>query len=359
MAVSIRAAQPSHVAAFDGTRGVAISLVVVHHAFPTSSFRGEIGVDIFFVLSGYLITRLLLAERDLDYGIRLRRFYLRRLLRLYPALLAMLVCLLPLGAVITPSFDRYLIDSAEAATYLTNLVQTWTGGGTGPLAHLWSLAEEEQFYLVWPPILTLLLWRRLGGRAIVRGLVMASAASFVVFATSTAGPHEVGRDPIARAGGLALGAAVALLVHYRAVRTVHRSIVAMSTALLCAVVIAGSTGALDRSLVVPLATVAVAPIIAHLATAAEGAFVATVTVRPLVFLGTVSYSLYLWHYPLFTLLLSTLHWSSPQVACFGIPAAVTIAAASRRWVELPMLRLRDRSRTSRVTPAVPAQICRE
>src|SRR4051812_31140019 len=143
--------------ALDGLRAVAITLVVSLHAFRWPN-GGYLGVDLFFVLSGFLITTLLLEEHHATGRISLSRFYLRRARRLLPALFVMLAAY-SAWSLTTQGVDptRYVL---EGVLYCTNYFLAYRGQ-LSPIEHLWSLAEEEQFYLLWPLLLIgLLLWRR-------------------------------------------------------------------------------------------------------------------------------------------------------------------------------------------------------
>jgi peptidoglycan/LPS O-acetylase OafA/YrhL len=148
-----------HVPALDGIRGLAIALVVSMHAFGFPA-GGFIGVDLFFVLSGFLITTLLLEEVEATGRISLRDFYERRVRRLLPALLVLLI----VYSVVEAARGRSVLPAVAGLFYFSNFSNFLhlTAWRTNALDHLWSLAEEEQFYLVWPPILILLVrWRRL------------------------------------------------------------------------------------------------------------------------------------------------------------------------------------------------------
>ncbi len=158
-------ARLGYVPALDGVRAVAVLLVVACHAL--SMPGGFLGVEIFFVLSGFLITTLLLEERQAQGRLGLRSFYIRRVWRLYPALAALLAAWLVLSALgLTP-----LPPAGEAVgvlvsgTYLANAANAWFFPLPIGLQHLWSLALEEQFYLLWPPLLALVLYKRIGWRA--------------------------------------------------------------------------------------------------------------------------------------------------------------------------------------------------
>src|SRR4051812_44258785 len=137
-------------ATLDGLRAFAVILVIATHSIADLPIGG-VGVLLFFVLSGYLITTLLIRERDATGRIALRLFYLRRAIRLYPALIVMLVVTVALGASVG--------SALMAATYTTNLFNS-LGIGNSPYGHTWSLAIEEQFYLLWPFLLPMVLRRR-------------------------------------------------------------------------------------------------------------------------------------------------------------------------------------------------------
>ena len=171
-------ARPPRNQALDGARGVAVALVVGSHWSPAHvRYGGAVGVIVFFVLSGYLITSILLAEHAATGRIDLRAFYTRRALRLFPAL-ALLVVALPFlqKLVADPQLTYgYIRWAGETALYLGDFVRS--GGGTlGPLDHTWSLAVEEQFYLVWPLVLLALLFRARGDAAKLLRSVAALAA---------------------------------------------------------------------------------------------------------------------------------------------------------------------------------------
>jgi peptidoglycan/LPS O-acetylase OafA/YrhL len=168
----------------DGLRAFSILIVVTAHlALGTQNFpyvyplekMGNFGVRVFFVLSGFLITSILLAEQERTGTIWLRRFYFRRVLRLFPA------CWVLVGVVAILASRGYLVlhrhDLFFAATYLANF--HWTAGW--PLRHLWSLAVEEQFYLLWPLVLRSL--RRTGGIWLLLGTIVGAPIFRVVFAS--------------------------------------------------------------------------------------------------------------------------------------------------------------------------------
>lgn len=149
----------------DGLRAIAVVSVLIFHTFPTLLPGGFIGVDIFFVISGYLISSILL--RDLTNNrFSIKQFYLRRIRRIYPALLIVLLSCFMIGwfFLVADDFKQLSKHIAGGAFFVSNLMLIQEAGyfdtasSTKPLLHLWSLGIEEQFYLIWPPILCL-LWR--------------------------------------------------------------------------------------------------------------------------------------------------------------------------------------------------------
>jgi hypothetical protein len=196
--------------ALDGLRGVAIALVMLHHADVLPG--GYIGVDVFFVLSGFLITTLLLEERAAQGRISLRGFYRRRARRILPALITLLLGYLVVVALAGGSGIRAV---ALGGFFTGNAVQAFANpnplaqNGLG-LAHLWSLAEEEQFYLLWPVVLILLARTRrlipalatiLAVALVWRGVLAAEGASF----------YRIYYGPDTHADGLLAGALLAAL----------------------------------------------------------------------------------------------------------------------------------------------------
>ncbi|HQV57844.1 MAG TPA: acyltransferase family protein, partial [Ilumatobacteraceae bacterium] len=208
----------------DGMRALAVVAVMVYHADVNWLHGGFLGVEVFFVISGYLITLLLLGERERTGRIDLRQFWIRRFRRLLPALLVMMGLLaVYLTAFYPKARGRTRGDFiAGFPFYSSNWYQIWVGQGYGatedfaPLRHLWSLAVEEQFYLVWP-VLLLALWRSCGtDGAQARRLAVGGAAALA--ALSFAGALVVGESRLTlaffasplRAWELLAGAALAL-----------------------------------------------------------------------------------------------------------------------------------------------------
>jgi peptidoglycan/LPS O-acetylase OafA/YrhL len=334
--------RPRYRRELDGIRGVAIALVVLSHALqPTRILEGGgfVGVNLFFVLSGFLITSILLDEHRATGRISLRGFYERRVRRLAPALIVFLAVFLAWSVV--AGLDRRA-DILAALFYGSDVVEA-SGGSMHELGHLWSLAVEEQFYLVWPFALIGLLW--LGHRAsrAVLVIVAALAAWRLVVFVATLDWARVYFGPDTVAVALVAGAALAMTpAHIRRPR-------AVGAAGLVVVLVLAST--LSHS-VAPSATillllgipVAVGASVALLAGAAS---VPGLSSRPLVWLGGISYALYLWHTTLNGILESVYGWDvGPRLV--AIPIAIAIAALSLRFVEKPfrVSRLGSRDQTA-------------
>ena len=199
-----------------------LAVLVFHHYLigghePGFAPGGFLGVEVFFVVSGYLITSLLLAERRKSGRISLKRFWIRRARRLLPALFVMLAVVVLYALVFLPdSIDKLKSDTIAAVTYTSNwwLVvshQSYASEAGRPalLKHLWSLAIEEQFYLLWPPLLILGL-RKLGRKrtlGVMFGVAFASTILMAIVATGSINAAYYSLDT--RLSGLMLGSAMA------------------------------------------------------------------------------------------------------------------------------------------------------
>lgn len=333
------------ISALDGLRAMAIALVLVDHS--VFGFEGGgIGVSVFFVLSGFLITSLLLRERERTGGVSLRLFYSRRVLRLYPALLVMLVVTIALGC----SAKMGLI----AATYTTDLYNAITGNAAGPYQHTWSLSLEEQFYLVWPVLLLPLALRY--RRHAVKIILLAALASTVAAYFDTL--HLVAADgtitsavfnPLWQMHGLLVGCALALARPKVKPSQAGPLVVGGTAVIVVIAVFASKTVEHDWAAGWNLlAEIAAAGVIAGMAAGVELRGAARLyESRAAIWVGARSYGIYLWHVPLIYLV--ALHGLAPAnigringAAIVGVPVAFAAAAVSYRWVEKPFLTLKDR-----------------
>jgi peptidoglycan/LPS O-acetylase OafA/YrhL len=308
-------------------RAIAALLVVADHCRIPGFEGGFYGVDLFFVLSGYLITRLLIDEHTSSGSIDLPRFYLRRYLRLTPPLLALLAAYLVFGPILWPQFDLwwhvrdalvaafYISDYARAFLQLPHIVQ-----------HTWSLGVEEHFYLLWP--LALLGLLRLPARwrpAALFGLFVAATAWRMIWYDDVSDWPETYFRFDTRMAGLMLGALMATLLgtgDHVPKRLANLSGILATGALLLALTLGGwhIDGAIEWTMT--LAQFAAAA--ALIAAAAPESWVGRMlSAPPLVATGVLSYGLYLWHYPAAVFFRDRLPWfeSVPLVLAIAFLAA--------------------------------------
>jgi peptidoglycan/LPS O-acetylase OafA/YrhL len=201
----------------DGLRAVAVLIVVLFHAWPNWLKGGFIGVDIFFVISGFLITSIIVQElRNGKFSIR--QFYVRRVRRIFPALITVVLATLAFGwyVLLKNEFAQLGKHILGAATFVSNFV-LWNEAGyfdndhtTKPLLHLWSLGVEEQFYLVWPLMLSL-FFRRHAGILLFLAITLAASFLFGLYATYNA-PVAAYFSPVTRFWELASGGLVAYVM---------------------------------------------------------------------------------------------------------------------------------------------------
>jgi peptidoglycan/LPS O-acetylase OafA/YrhL len=329
--------------------------VLIGHG-PIGFIGGGPGVTMFFTLSGFLITALLLEERRTNGFVDLRRFYARRALRLLPGLAAFLVLI----AIALAVRHEALTGVWLAALYVANLAGA-LGRRMGSLGHTWSLSLEEQFYVVWP--LSLLLLARTGRRwATVAGaaagvVVCAGLRIFVdLHGVSRQGmPVRLAYFAVWRADALLVGCVLALLLG-PALRLPRRLLAAAGMAGAAVVIVASLQAMSDVYLTgwmtaVPFATAAV---VLSLLTA-PGLLGRVLVARPLRWTGRISYGLYLWHFPLFVMLRPSLE-RLPAAVEIAVGVAVSYAAAtiSFRLVEQPFLRYKRRYSARRPRQAVVA-----
>ena len=332
-----------------GIRAIAVILIVLYHAGVTGLSGGYIGVDVFFVLSGYLITGLLVRELDSSGRIAISSFYARRARRILPAsFLVLVVTLVASAVVLSPiHFASTSKDVAAAAIYVPNirfaLEQTdyWHPASISPVLHFWSLGVEEQFYLLWPTFL-LLAWR-FAGRSTARSRVLGVRCDGRVArarrAAHTARPTAAFYLLPTRAWELGVGAM--LVFADGRFRTMPASMSSVA-AWLGLLMIGAATVLFDSATPFP-GVAALLPVVGTAMLVAAGAggrrawpqpFLAS---RPMQYVGRISYSLYLWHWPLLVLGAVAAAAVTPAVRVpIEVGLAVLLAAATYRWVEDPL-----------------------
>ena len=291
----------SYLPALDGVRALAVVSVVLFHVWPDAFPGGFVGVDLFFVLSGYLITAMALVEHERTGRLDLRAFWSRRVHRLVPAVLVVVAATSVAAAALGTASARGLADSVGALTWSTNWLelylsgQPWWAVDTRTLLdHLWSLAVEEQFYLVWPLVLAGLMRRARSKRtwfAVLAGLIVASAA-----VSAWAGYPAAYFRTDARAFELVAGAALAVLGRRPGPRLAGGLVAGSVAALAVVVAVVHST----ESALYPwglLGITALAVALVAGATDPPGWVSAVLAGGAVRHLGQVSYGVYLWHIP--------------------------------------------------------------
>lgn len=349
-----------HRPALDGIRGLAVTFVFLYHvskfAFefkPGLIAAGFLGVDVFFVLSGFLITALLLEEWEGSSRINLLHFYARRFFRLIPALVLFLSCLcLYVGLTKSPTVAK---DTYWTAIYSLGYAANWISAFriapiAVPLGHMWSLAIEEQFYLLWPALLLFLLKRKVS-----RGTLVFGVAALIILVslhrTSLSGAYapRIYSASDTRADSLLAGCLAAMLVVWRMLPTSRGfkaalSAISFSCALLITAYLQNFNGLTESTLYTfgfSVFALAVAILLIQLTTNPPRMALAILEAPPLVWIGKLSYSIYLWHLPI-CIILAPLPFPAPIRAALMLAATLILASASYYLIERPFLRIKKR-----------------
>lgn len=340
--------------ALDGVRGIAVLIVVVYHLelpswFPFSR-GGFLGVELFFVLSGFLITALLVGEFNAGRTIALGRFYARRVIRLQPAQWALALFVAVVAVTFAPADTRtsLLAGIPSSLLYFSNWVKAFGWWNQGALTHTWSLAIEEQYYLVWPPIVLVCL--RAWGR---RGAVWLAAGGVVVtfgirFALYAGGASQArlynGTD--ARAGGLMVGSLIGAAVGAGVLTNVKRpewlTAAGIGGAVVLSVIVLETRFLLGVSLSFIDLVIGLG-IVGCVFLPASTLVGRALSARPLVAVGRVSYGLYLWHKAIIVLFNGErfgLTWWQEAAVEIVVFSAATIV--SWKVIEQPLSRFRHR-----------------
>ncbi len=367
----------------DGLRAIAVIGVMIYHAHHEWLPGGFLGVEVFFVISGYLITLLLMSERERSGHIDLRQFWVRRFRRLLPALYVLMAFVaVYIAAFYSVAREQTRGDFLAGIFYISNWYEIFVGQGYGaseafvPLRHLWSLAVEEQFYLVWPVVMVAIL-RRSRSRLPAIGLKLIGVSVFIaimvawlyvpgVVASScgtefTRGTWTIfGRciavndmlylGSFSRAGGLMLGAGFAMLWRPVAImrgplRDKGSLLDVLAAVGLALIVFFMLTMYLqERGVYNPwlyrggFFLTGVATLLLIAATTHRGAATGKLLGHPaLVWVGTRSYGLYLYHWPVFQMIRkqANIQMSIPQIIV-GVLITVPITEASYRFIETPI-----------------------
>jgi peptidoglycan/LPS O-acetylase OafA/YrhL len=345
-----------HQPALDGLRGLAVAVVLLFHGGHLTG--GFLGVDAFFVLSGFLITSLLLAEARDRGRIGLGAFWARRARRLLPALVCVLLAVAVYARVLAKPDELATIRGDALATigYFANWRAIFTSHdywslfrNPSPLNHTWSLAIEEQFYLVWPLLVVAVVHGRRGRVAAKRLLVTSIALAIISLAWTLvlfdpANPSRVYYGTDTRVASILVGAALAAWLALRGPlqgRSARRALegVAIGALLLLATAsarLSGSSDILFRGGLFALA-IAVVVVIAAAVHPRRGPVSRLLSFRPLCALGLVSYGVYLWHWPIYVVINeSRAHLIGWPLLAVRVSVTLAVAALSYRFVEQPI-----------------------
>ncbi|MFD1714744.1 acyltransferase family protein [Amnibacterium flavum] len=339
-------------------RAIAVLAVVIGHVWPRFAPGGFVGVDVFFVISGFLITGQLIRERERTGTIALRSFYLRRARRLLPAAIVVLAVCAVLTLVFVPRglWEQYLGEIVASLLYVQNwflaiasLDPTRAVLDASPVVHFWSLSVEEQFYLVWPLLIILcyaaigVLGRRGPRIAPVFGVVLGAVtiASFVycVLQTGVSASDVAYYSTFARAWEFGLGGLLAFLPLAHSFLTPRqRGVISWLgvAAIVGAVLAWRDPGAFPGPLAVVPALGAAAVIIAGAPELSWGT-IRIARLRFVQWLGDASYSLYLWHWPIIAFLPFITGVPTPWYVLIGVLAlCLVVAGLSLRFIENPI-----------------------
>lgn len=378
----------------DGLRALATFGVMTIHFLSSFGDLAEglsISVDLFFAMSGFLITTLLFAEADKRGAVSIKRFYIRRVLRLLPALLVLLA-VFTLFAIVAGGDERahFLTEAAAVLFYVYNFFVAWMGVDGQALIQLWTLSIEQQFYLLWPPIMAFMVLKR-RDRTPSPKRVMVLIAAMVTFiivlpALRMSLPHDLGAHTgtsflfgltIMRPDAVVLGCLAAMAMRVwpadgdRRDGGRERRLSSLGTTALVVIVLVCVSGPIiealaDRSaavariewLFVPryvsplynLGVVAAAVFVFDLIRNPDKRIARLLRTRPLVWIGERSYAMYIWHLLIYFVLKGVLTGMLPGrtrmvdiVALpFGYALTILVAMASWRFIEAPALRLKAR-----------------
>jgi peptidoglycan/LPS O-acetylase OafA/YrhL len=337
----------------DGVRAMAVAAVVASHAAIPGAAEGGRGVDVFFVLSGFLITSLLVEEHSRSGSIDLRSFYAKRWRRLMPALAAMCLIALPLFALVRPFEYRATLAGVPAAlAYVSAWVRATDTSSLGWLGHTWSLSVEEVFYLVWPAVIVLVA--RIRGRISARFLLLCLAVAVAYRSAAVmldVSPSWLYNAPDMRAEQLMAGCALAGAIHqpglltWLADRPWFVRMVGTAGGAYVVAVLLGAPGVPDwyatGSTVLALST---ALLILWLVLLPCDASSRLLGASPLRWIGVRSYGIYLWHLPLFGLFALKDETTAVRAAGRLVALGLTMVAAE---VSLRMLEGGARRREQR------------
>jgi peptidoglycan/LPS O-acetylase OafA/YrhL len=344
----------------DGLRAIAILLVLLAHAFDWPK-GGFIGVDMFFALSGFLITTLLLEEWMVHGSISLRHFYLRRYYRLFPALAVLIVVYVSYVLLfVNQGVGMRVRGAGFGLAYIANWVQAFQRPFPDTeIGYLWTLGVEEQFYLIWPALLILLLRRRLGlkGTAwVVLGMIVGLVVWKNFLISSGADPSRIYFGTDTRFDQLLVGCLAGTLYVLRpkergGSRWLTLATIGAGLFLLYRVFKRNPWTFWTLRITLTFVAIATVVVIYSCVTDSFPLLRRLLSARWLVFIGTISYSLYLWHVPADVLMRDVVQLRTWQLAVTEFALTFAAACASYYLVERTFLKRRRAHQRLRATKA--------
>ena len=352
---------PKYRADIDGLRALAVLSVVIFHAFPTRLVGGFIGVDIFFVISGFLISTIIFGNLRSD-SFSYLEFYRRRIRRIFPALVVVLLACLGLGwfGLLAGEYQQVGRHTLGGIGFISNLM-LWSEAGydyfntaseSKPLLHLWSLAIEEQFYIVWPLLLVLLWKRRWNFIGVACGIALVSFCFNVLSFPEHA--QAAFYSPLSRFWELIIGGLLAYALMHKA-DSMARYANAQS-ALGMVLIVAGLV-LINNERAFPgwwalLPTLGAALLISA---GPLAWFNRTVLSNPIaVWFGKISYPLYLWHWPLLSL---AMLWNNEETPAGLVRLGLVLLAIALAWLTYRFIELPIRVGNTGSTPQLVGAFC--
>ena len=341
----------------DGLRGISILLVYIHHLYYPLMPGGFFGVDVFFVLSGFLITSLLVEEWEREGSISLKDFYIRRVLRLMPAVFTLILVLIGFALIFLDK--KRAIETYQGIWLTLSYASNWLYGfgyfsADNPLGITWSLAIEEQFYLTWPLLLSLALRFKLGRRWIL--YILALLISLIslyrkILVDQGSNILRLYYSSDTHADGLLIGCLVGLLISWNLLPYNRKLEISMKFLVAVGVIFVGylvGTASWENLMLYQrggytLVASSIGLLLVVLVVWPPKFALLVLRFVPLVWIGRISYGLYLWHWPVrwFIYPKNGLPASVGQLL-FVLVLSLSLTTLSYYFVEKPFLRLKKR-----------------
>ncbi|HEX2962247.1 MAG TPA: acyltransferase [Ignavibacteriales bacterium] len=337
-----------YIPGLDGLRGMAILLVMLFHTGIPNFRGGFTGVDIFFVLSGFLITSLLLSEATEAGRINLKYFYMRRILRLLPALVLMLIIVTLTAQALNLKGSAYTDFTGGIITlfYSANLARAFNLHQMGLLSHTWSLSIEEQFYMLWPLALIIMLKYVRREKRILSVVLFLSVLSWLIRIYLTQSGHTADRifnGLDTRADALLAGCAAAIIrsMGLWTKKVSRLKSPAYAGFILPLLILFNISWSNHNTFywVSFLLEFMTAVLILHIISDEKSMIKKFLASKPLVWVGSISYGVYLWHDPVFEVMR---YWGYSKLSILFSGSIITLGIASVSYylMEKPLLRLK-------------------